>query len=206
MILIEENFGNLLTESAEDGKKTYLKGVFMEAEQQNRNGRVYDIKEMEAQVKKVNEAAKLGRHVLGELDHPDRLDVKLENVSHKITELWMEGNNVYGKAEVLDKHPKGQILKSLLDSQVNIGVSSRGSGSVSESNGRVSNFTLSTIDAVATPSARSAYPESIMEQIQMSKRGQVIEDLSEAVIHDPMAQKYFEIEMRKFIETLTKRQ
>lgn len=204
MILIEEHFGNLIKENAGDGdaKKTYLKGIFMEAEQQNRNGRVYDIKEMQSQVERVNESAKLGRHILGELDHPDRIEVKLENVSHKIEELWMEGNNVYGKALILEKHPKGQILKALVESDVNIGVSSRGTGSVNESDGRVSNFNLSTIDAVATPSARSAYPESIMEQLQMNRRGHVIEDLSEAVIHDPMAQKYFAIEMKKFIETL----
>jgi hypothetical protein len=204
MILTEDNFNGILKEDVSEGdnKKLYLKGVFMEAEQQNRNGRVYALHEMEQQVKKVNEAAKTGRHILGELDHSDRLDIKLENVSHKIEQLWFEGNNVYGKALVLDKHPKGQILKALLDSEVNVGVSSRGSGSVNESDGRVSNFNLMTIDAVATPSARSAYPESIMEQLQMNKRGEIIEDLSEAVIHDPMAQKYFAIEMKKFIETL----
>lgn len=204
MILIEENFNGIVKEAVEDGKKTYLKGVFMEAEQKNRNNRIYDLTEMKAQIEKVNEAAKTGRHILGELDHPDRLDVKLENVSHKIVELWLEGNDIHGKAEVLDKHPKGQILKSLLDSDVSIGVSSRGSGAVNESSGRVSNFNLMTIDAVATPSARSAYPESIMEQIQLDKRGGIIEDLSEAVLHDPMAQKYFEIEMKKFIEKLYK--
>lgn len=134
----------------------------------------------------------------------DRLEIKLAHVSHQIEKLWLEGNIVYGKARILDKHPKGQILRALVEEGVQVGVSSRGSGQVNESTGRVNNFSLSTIDAVATPSARSAYPESIMEQLMMNKRGTVITDLSEAVLHDPLAQKYFQIEMKKFIESLYK--
>lgn len=202
MILIEESFDGIVAESAIEGKKAYLKGPMMEAEIKNRNQRIYDLTEMKREIKKVNEAAELGRNILGELDHPDRLEVKLENVSHQIEKLWLEGNIVYGKARILDKHPKGQILRALVEEGVQVGVSSRGSGQVNESTGRVNNFSLSTIDAVATPSARSAYPETIMEQLMMNKRGTVITDLSEAVLHDPLAQKYFQIEMRKFIGTL----
>lgn len=204
MILIEENFDNILTEASTDGKKTYLTGCFMEHSVKNRNGRIYSEADMKATVDKINEAAKLNRHILSELDHPQTLDVKLANVSHRLMEAKIQGTQVWCKAEILDKHPSGAILKSLVDSGVTVGVSSRGSGSLSESTGHVSNFNFVCCDAVATPSCRSAYPETIQEQIQWSKRGEIITDLSENLHHDPLAQKYFEIEMRKFIQSLYK--
>ena len=204
MILIEENFENVICESTQDGKKTYLKGVFMEAENKNRNGRIYDLLEMKEEIRKLNEQAKLGRAILGELDHPDNLQIKLKNVSHKIVELWMEGNVVYGKAEILENHPNGQILKGLLKDGVVVGVSSRGSGTLNESTGKVKNFRLLTIDAVATPSCRSAYPETLQEQLMFYKRGEQLQDMAEAVINDNAAQKYFQAEMKKFIESLKK--
>lgn len=202
MILIEENFEGVLTESASDGKKTYLSGIFMESGNKNRNGRIYDSAEMQREVDKINEAAKRGHYVLGELDHPNSLEIKLENVSHKIVEMTMKGNLVYGKAEIIDKHPKGQILKALVDSGVQVGVSSRGSGQVNESTGIVRNFGLVTVDAVATPSCRSAYPQTIQEQLEYYRKGGYVTELAEAVIHDQAAQKYFQAEMKKFIETL----
>lgn len=202
MILIEENFEGVLTEAASDGKKTYLSGIFMESGNKNRNGRIYDSSEMQREVDKINEAAKSGRYVLGELDHPNSLEIKLENVSHKIVEMTMKGNLVYGKAEIIDKHPKGQILKALVDSGVQVGVSSRGSGQVNESTGIVRNFGLVTVDAVATPSCRSAYPQTIQEQLEYYRKGGYVTELAEAVIHDQAAQKYFQAEMKKFIETL----
>lgn len=202
MILIEENFENLVTETVQQGKKMYLKGVFAEAGVRNRNGRVYNLNEMTKEVNRINEMAKAGNHVLGELDHPSVLEVKLKNVSHRITEMWMEGNQAVGKAEVLEHHPNGQILKGLLMDGVRVGVSTRGSGQVNESTGEVTNFGLVTVDTVATPSCRSAYPETIQEQLMMHKRGEVIYDLAESVIEDKMAQKYFQIELRKFIESL----
>lgn len=202
MILIEENFDGVLMESAVDGKKTYLSGIFMESGNKNRNGRIYDSSEMQREVDKINEAAKRGHYVLGELDHPNSLEIKLENVSHKIVEMTMKGNLVYGKAEIIDKHPKGQILKALVDSGVQVGVSSRGSGQVNESTGIVRNFGLVTVDAVATPSCRSAYPQTIQEQLEYYRKGGYVTELAEAVIHDQAAQKYFQAEMKKFIETL----
>lgn len=202
MILIEESFGSIVTETAQEGKKTYLSGVFMESGIRNRNGRIYDAKEMLREVEKINEAAKAGRHVLGELDHPSSLEVKLENVSHKIVELSVRGNQVFGKAEVIEKHPKGQILKALLDSNVQVGVSSRGSGKVDGKTNIVEGFNLVTIDAVATPSCRSAYPQTIQEQLEYYGRGKMVNELAEAVIHDQSAQKYFVKEMKKFIESL----
>lgn len=202
MILIEENFNGVLTEAATDGKKTYLSGIFMESGVKNQNGRVYDSAEMQREVDKVNAAAARGHFVLGELDHPNTLEIRLENVSHKIVMLRMEGNTVYGKAEIIEKHPKGQILKALVESDIQVGVSSRGSGQVNESTGGVRNFGLVTIDAVATPSCRSAYPETIQEQLEYYRRGGVITDLAEAVIHDKAAQKYFQVEMKRFIDRL----
>jgi hypothetical protein len=205
MILIEEKFNDVapLEEASPDGKKKiFLKGVFAEAEQPNQNGRTYALAEMTSEVKRINDQAQVGRFVLGELDHPSSLDIKLENVSHKIVEMWMEGNNAYGKAEIIAGHPKGQILKSLIDSGINVGVSTRGSGQVNESTGRVANFKMITVDAVATPSARSAYPETIQEQIDYYARGNIVTDLAEANIHDPKAQKYFQEEMRKFINAI----
>lgn len=204
MILIEENFENVeaLVESVGGKKKTYLSGVFMEAETKNRNGRIYERSDLQTAVDKINEAAKLKRHILGHCDHPSHLEIRLEDVAMKLTEAKMVNNQVMCKAEILENHPKGQILKSLIESDVSIGVSSRGSGQVNESSGRVSNFNFVTVDAVATPSCRSAYPETVMEQLQMYKRGEIVNDLAEAVIHDNIAQKYFQMEMKKFIDSI----
>jgi len=206
MILFEDLFNTtetIVESVGGDGrKKTYLSGIFMESGVKNRNGRIYDKSEMAIQVAKINEAAARGEFVLGELDHPNGCEIKLENVSHKIIQLRTDGDKVYGKAEVIEAHPKGQILKSLLDSGVRVGVSSRGTGQVNESTGIVKNFNLVTIDAVATPSCRTAFPETIREQLEMYKRGEMINELAEAVINDQKAQKYFQEEMRRFISTL----
>jgi hypothetical protein len=204
MILLEENFEDVQASVSEDKKKTYLFGVFAEAETKNRNGRVYDLKEMTREVQRINDLAKANRHVLGQLDHPvpQTLDISLKEVSHRIVEMRMDGNKALGKAEILESHPNGQILKGLVTSGVNVGVSTRASGQLDESTGRVSKFSLKTVDAVATPSCQSAYPETIQEQLQLYRRGHIINDLSEAVIHDPIAQKYFQIELKRFVETV----
>ena len=202
MILVETNFTDVVTESDGDKKKMYIKGIFMEAENQNRNGRVYQKQEMQREVDKINAKISNGEDVLGELDHPSTLEVKLENVSHAIRELTMDGTRVYGKAEVLNT-PKGQIAQSLLNSGIKIGVSSRGSGSVNGEN-MVENFNLVTVDMVATPSVQSAIPETIWESLEMYKRGGEIMNLAEAIRHDPKAQKYFRDEINKFIKNLGK--
>lgn len=204
MILTEERLDGVqtLTEGADSNKKLYLKGIFMEADAKNRNGRVYQLNEMKKEVDRHMAEFSQGNHMLGELDHPaGSLEVSLKNVSHKITDLKMEGNQVIGKAEVLDKTQAGGILKGLMESGVKVGVSSRGKGQLNES-GQVSNFHLVTIDAVAMPSAHNAYPESIMESLNAYKRGEIVNDLAEAVLYDQNAQKYFLAEMQKFIETM----
>jgi hypothetical protein len=203
MILIENNFDGVeaLVESVEGGKKkTYLTGTFMESERKNRNGRIYETSDLEKAVHKINDASKVNRHILGHMDHPSHLEIKLDEVAIKLVEARMDGKNVWAKAEVLEAVPKGQILKGLLESGVQVGVSSRGTGQVNESTGRVSNFNFVTIDVVSQPSAIGAFPQTIQEQLEMYKRGEVVNDLAEAVIHDKHAQWYFQQEMKKFID------
>lgn len=204
IILIEQNIDGIgLMESGEGAsKKHYLSGVFMEAEKKNRNGRVYQIAEMTREVDRIQAAINEGRHMLGELDHPaGSLEISLKNVSHKITEMKMVNGQAVGKAEILEKTQSGAILKGLVESGVQVGVSSRGKGQLDES-GRVSNFQLVTIDAVAVPSAHNAYPTSIMESLEAYHRGEIVNDLAEAVIHDSNAQKYFLKEVQQFIRSM----
>ncbi len=198
MILTESNFQGILAESDSEGKKLYLKGVFMEAETRNRNGRIYALSEIGRAANKVNEHADNGRFILGELDHPSTLEVKLENVSHKLLSVRMNGNQAIGKAEVLTLHPKGKILEALIKSGINVGVSTRGAGDVHPTTGIVEGFEMITIDAVATPSA-NAYPQSVNEALDMYARGVEVSNLAEAVTHDVAAQKYFNDEIQKFL-------
>lgn len=203
MILLENNFSVVIEEGNNpDGKKNlYLQGIFMESERKNRNLRTYRRTEIEKAVQKINEAASQGRHILGELDHPNgTLEVKLENVSHKIISMHMDGNNAIGKAQIIESVPKGQIAKGLIEAGVQLGVSSRGSGMVDEDSGIVENFDVVTVDIVANPSAIDAYPQSITESLYLYRKGKLVESLAEAVIHDEAAQKYFEKEIMKFIK------
>lgn len=202
MLLKEENFSGIdsLTENLQDGKKFYLQGVFAEAELKNRNGRIYKLSEMEKEVMKINEAAAAGRHVLGELDHPDTLEVKLANVSHKIVEMKMVGNQAIGRAEILQNHPNGQIAIGLMKDGVQLGVSTRGSGRVDTRTKIVEGFNLITVDIVATPSAQNAYPQTLREQLEMAGNGEIITEAAAGMVaNDPIAQKYFQTELRKFI-------
>lgn len=204
MILIEENFENVkvLNESIE-GNKMFLRGVFAEANVKNRNGRIYRLDEMTKEVDRINEGIRRGEYVLGELDHPSVLEVKLDNVSHKIVELAMVGNQVIGKAEIIDKHPKGAILRSLIEAGIKIGVSTRGAGQLNESTGEVRNFKLVTVDAVATPSCRSAYPETIMEGLALGMDYTELKELGYGdVKENATEQEYIRKEMLKLIESL----
>lgn len=207
MILIEENFNDLLFEAKqvdEKTKKFYIKGVFGRAEVKNQNGRSYNGKTMLMESTRLMESIASGTTLLGELDHPGTGNISLKNVSHKITKLMMNGNTLLGEAEVLEHHPNGQILKGLYLDGVKPGVSTRATGKM-DARGRVDNFRLITVDAVATPSVRDAIPETLEEKLELYGRGYVIQDLAESVIHDPIAQKYFQIELRKFIETFNLR-
>jgi hypothetical protein len=156
------------TEATKSGGKNHIiEGVFMQADKKNRNGRIYKRKILEAAVNKyVAEQVKSGRAV-GELNHPEGPTINLDKVSHKITELRFEGNNVIGKASIL-KTPMGQIVEGLLDGGVKLGVSSRGMGSLVQKNGTSyvgSDFMLATVDIVQDPSAPEAFVNGIMEGV-----------------------------------------
>lgn len=195
--------GNIITESVGPNKKdVFLHGIFMQAEQKNRNGRVYPLAEMSVAVSSMNEHIKSYGGLFGELDHPaDRLTIAMDRISHVITELYMDGNNVIGKAKLLDT-PMGMIAKEIGRSGARYGVSSRGAGQVNES-GLVSGFRLVTIDIVATPSAVGAMPDTVYESLQDYKSGKIL-TLAEAVKHDEVAQKYFKEEMRKYMDKFFK--
>ena len=204
LVLIEHinpSSANMIFEQNEKTKHSYLSGIFMQSETVNGNGRRYAINEISNAVKGINEKIKSGFSVFGELNHPDNLQIDLNNVSHIITEMWMEGNNAYGKARIIDEHPKGQIVKAILNAGGKLGVSSRGSGNVNE--GRVTGFSLVTVDVVANPSAPDAYPGHVMEQLHENQK---IMTLAESVIHDESAQKYFKKELAIFFEVLTGQQ
>lgn len=191
----------MMFEQNNSTKNSYLSGIFMQAECVNGNGRDYPLSEIAAAVNSVNQRIKEGTTVYGELNHPDNLSIDLNNVSHIITEMRMEGNNAIGKARIIENHPKGQIVKAILEAGGKLGVSSRGSGNVVE--GKVQGFSLVTVDVVATPSAPNAYPGHVMEALNGEKR---ILTLAEAVIHDPKAQAYFKKELLGMFEKLTGQQ
>lgn len=191
--------GNLLVESSHDQKDWYMKGIFMTSEKKNRNGRIYTLGEMTEQVDEAMKMIKQTNGLLGELDHPEnRLGTALANVSHVITELRMDGNNVRGVAKIINT-PSGIIAREILKAGVILGVSSRGTGAVNESNGRVNGFKLNTIDIVTTPSAHDAYPQGIYESLQENAQGKHVISLAEAVIHDEAAQKYLSAEIIRFL-------
>jgi hypothetical protein len=165
MKLISEHVDHIdyIVEAEEGGKKNYrIKGVFMQSEIKNRNGRMYPHHVLEKEVRRYNKEYVNQKRAFGELGHPDGPTVNLERVSHMITSLKPEGKNFIGEAKVMDT-PYGKIVKNLIDEGAQLGVSSRGMGSIS--NGRVgSDFYLATAaDIVADPSAPDAFVEGIME-------------------------------------------
>lgn len=171
MKLITEHLDNsvsYITEEKNGKKNTIIEGIFMQAESKNRNGRIYPRAVMESAVNKyVTEQVSRGRAV-GELNHPEGPTINLDKVSHRITELSWDGNNVMGKALVLDT-PMGQIVKGLVEGGVQLGVSSRGMGSLVQRNGFAmvgEDFILATVDIVQDPSAPEAFVNGIMEGVE----------------------------------------
>ena len=169
MKLITEEISKVefITEGKGSAKKSYIKGIFLQAEQVNRNGRMYPLAIMEREVNRYNENFVQKGRALGELGHPDGPTVNLDRVSHKICELYRDGNNFIGKAQLLET-PMGKIAKSLIDEGVMLGVSSRGVGSLKMTNEGHKivgeDFMLATAaDIVADPSAPDAFVQGIME-------------------------------------------
>ena len=164
--LKESSLPSIITESKEDGKRVYhIEGVFMQAETKNRNGRVYPLSILEKEVLRYTKELVEKKRALGELNHPQGPSVNLDRVSHLITELNFNGNDCSGKAKILDT-PMGKIVKNLLDEGAQLGVSSRGMGSLRDIGGMnevQQDFMLSAVDIVADPSAPSAFVNGIME-------------------------------------------
>lgn len=156
----------LITEATEAGNKEFfIEGVFMQSEVKNRNGRVYPEGILNKEVKRYNEEFVQKNRAMGELGHPEGPTVNLERVSHLIKDLRIEGNDVIGKAKILDT-PMGKIAKNLLGEGCMFGVSSRGMGSLQEKKGVnyvQDDFMLATVDIVADPSAPNAFVNGIME-------------------------------------------
>ena len=167
MLLITEvnDNVNLVTEEVNGEKQYHIDGIFMQAEQKNRNGRVYPQKTLMKEVKRYNNEYVKTNRAMGELGHPDGPQLNLERVSHLIKELRVDGNDIYGRAKILDT-PYGKIVKDLVKEGVKIGVSSRGMGSLNQVNGVnevQEDFNLAAVDIVADPSAPDAFVEGIME-------------------------------------------
>lgn len=192
----------VITEATGDGadKKISMKGIFIQGGIRNHNGRVYPVNEIRKAVESINEAIKKDAGVLGECDHPQELQIHLDRVSHKITEMWMDGGNGYGKLQILPT-PCGNIVKTLLECGVKLGVSSRGSGNVNDA-GEVSDFEMLTVDIVAKPSAPNAYPVPMYEAFMHRRHGNTIYDLAESVKYDPKAQKHLKKILLSWVDDL----
>ena len=192
---------NIVTESSKDGKDLFMKGICIQGGVKNANERVYPVDEIETAVKSLNEQVKGGYSVLGEVDHPDDLKINLDRVSHMITEMWMDGPNGHGKLKILPT-PMGQLVKTMLESGVKLGVSSRGSGNVSEGSGQVSDFEIITVDIVSQPSAPGAYPTAIYEGLMNMKYGHRMLEMAKEAGGDSKLQRYLKSEVVKLIKDL----
>ena len=193
--------GVVLESDDKDGKNLYLKGIAIQGGIRNQNQRVYPVREIENAVKTLNDQIQNGYSVLGEVDHPDDLKVNLDRVSHMITNMWMEGPNGYGKMKILPT-PMGNLIRTMLESGVKLGVSSRGSGNVNDATGEVAEFEIITVDIVAQPSAPGAYPTPVYEHLLNARGGSRAFRVAQEVEQDPKAQKYLREAMLNIINGL----
>jgi hypothetical protein len=191
----------IVTETDSDGKNLYMKGICIQGGVKNANKRVYPVSEIQNAVSSLNEQINQGNSVLGEVDHPDDLKINLDRVSHMVTEMWMDGPNGYGKLKVLPT-PMGNLVKTMLESGVKLGVSSRGSGNVREASGDVSDFEIVTIDIVAQPSAPDAYPTAIYEGLLNMRGGHRVLEAAAEVRENQKAQKYLKESILRLIKDL----
>lgn len=193
---------NVVLENANEGKDLYMKGIMIQGGVRNANQRVYPVNEIGRAVKTLNDQISNGYSVLGEVDHPEGLNINIDRVSHMITECWMDGANGYGKLKILPT-PMGNLVKTMLEAGVKLGVSSRGSGNVSEDgSNEVSDFEIITVDVVAQPSAPGAYPTAIYENLMNTRGGMKAWELAQATKHDTKAQKYLKESLINIISKL----
>ena len=184
-----------------EGKKLYMKGIFIQGGVKNANQRVYPLHEIEKAVNQITSQIKEGNSVLGEVDHPDDLKINLDRVSHMITDMWMDGPCGFGKLQILPT-PMGELVKAMLLSGVKLGVSSRGSGEVNESTGHVSGFDIVTVDIVAQPSAPNAYPKAIYESLMNMRHGHRVLEVARDATQDQKVQKYLKEGLTRLINDL----
>ena len=190
---------------AKDGKKSYaIEGIFASAEQKNRNGRIYPKEVMESAVNKyIDEQVSKGRAV-GELNHPEGPTINLDKVSHKIDSLDWKGNDVVGKATILNT-PMGKIVEGLLDGGVRVGVSTRGMGSLQRGGDAMmvgKDFMLNAVDIVQDPSAPNAFVNGVMEGVDWVWNNGIIEarriEQMETEIKKAPRKDLYEVQIREF--------
>lgn len=205
LITEEVNEIRILSEMNEKtGKKEmYIEGIFMQAEEKNRNGRVYPFNVLNKEVERYNNDYVSKNRAFGELGHPDSPTINLDRVSHMITSLKPDGNNFVGKAKIMDT-PNGKIVKSLLDGGASLGVSTRGVGSLKPANGYQlvqDDFHLATAaDIVADPSAPKAFVQGIMENAEW-----ILTDTGWQQIHFDRAKKMIKEASKNDIEAVALR-
>ncbi len=205
----------LITECSQDveyivegkAKEQYIKGIFMQSDIQNQNGRVYPFSVLQKEVKNYNKKFVQEKRALGELGHPSGPTINLDRVSHIITELYEEGKNFIGKAKIMNT-PNGKIVKNLIESGVRLGVSSRGLGSVKQNKSGVNevqkDFVLSTVDIVSDPSAPEAFVNGIMEGREFSITGEIEYDIRNEIrntVSKKLDEKKIEL-FQKFMDKL----
>ncbi len=188
----------LIMESDQQGKFIYLKGLFIQGDVRNHNGRNYPREEIAKAVQTMKQKIAERGPIPGELDHPEGLNINFDRISHVITDINMNGSNGVGTMKVINEG-LGKVVRGCVEAGMQIGVSSRGSGNVDNS-GQVSDFAIVTIDIVANPSAPEAFPHaSLAESILRNKHGRESVRLSEALRDDRAAQKHLENEITNFL-------
>jgi hypothetical protein len=196
-VMLEEGtdaFGN-------KAKNMYMEGIFIQGDVRNANGRVYPKNEIYKAVQTIQEQLKSGISICGEVDHPDDLKINLDRVSHCITSMNVDGSNGTGKLKILPT-PMGQLIKTMLEAGVKLGVSSRGSGNVNDMNGHVSDFEIITVDIVAQPSAPQAYPRAVYESLMNYKNGKYIHEGLKETSQVKALQEAVHKDIMKFIKSI----
>ena len=191
---------NVQIMESKDGKDLYMQGLFIQGDVKNQNGRVYPKDEIKKAVDSVKERLAKGETVMGELDHPEELQINLDRVSHIIQEMTYDDSNGLGKLKIIET-PMGNIARALLKAGAKLGVSSRGSGNV-DGSGQVSDFDIVTVDIVAQPSAPDAYPKSIYESLFNMRGGAQMFETADALTHDKSAEKHLVKAITGFINDL----
>jgi hypothetical protein len=185
---------------SKDGKDLFMAGLFIQGDVKNQNGRIYPKDEIAKACASVKERLGKGETVMGELDHPEELQINLDRVSHIITDLYCDDANGLGKLKIIET-PMGNIARALLKAGAKLGVSSRGSGNV-DGSGQVSDFDIVTVDIVAQPSAPDAYPKSIYESLFNMRGGAQMFETADALTHDKSAEKHLMKAITGFINDL----